>query len=181
MFSYTNVLLASEVEGDTRRMIQCTEPFADAMNEEDFFVAIVPGQPSGEAQRGVFSRVSVPNNTAMFEYTGVIVTPRRDPRGVDIDSQYQLALPASESNPEVVTIDAKVYGNISRFCNHNVMDANMELRYFIDKDGMRRAILRAKRDINQGEQLCYDYGARFGGLNDTLGRQPWVGGAYAPS
>jgi hypothetical protein len=56
--------------------------------------------------------------------------------------------------------DATVHGGRARFINHSC-DPNCESRIF-SMDGTRKIGIYAKRAIQRGEELCYDYKVREG-------------------
>eukprot|EP00743_Colponemidia_sp_Colp-15_P008068 GILK01008743.1.p1 GENE.GILK01008743.1~~GILK01008743.1.p1 ORF type:complete len:320 (-),score=60.49 GILK01008743.1:149-1108(-) len=54
-----------------------------------------------------------------------------------------------------LVIDATRHGNAARFINHSC-DPNCSTRV-ITVDGQKKIVLYAKRDIQIGEEICYDY------------------------
>lgn len=107
-------------------------------------------------QRGVFARHDIPKDTAVIEYVGErIPKEESERRGVE------LAETAKESGGGAVYIfqinkkwdlDGNVSWNPARLINHSC-EPNCEA--FQDED---RIWIHAKRDIQKGEELSYDYG-----------------------
>jgi len=78
------------------------------------FVATVPDGDS----RGVFARLPIRADECICEYVGKLVQP-----GDARDSAYNMEIPQSGTGGFVV--DARQYGNISRFMNHSSGDYNV--------------------------------------------------------
>ncbi len=51
--------------------------------------------------------------------------------------------------------DAAVWGGLARFINHSCSPNCFPKVFFVD--GVARMGIYAKRDLNLGEELCYDY------------------------
>ncbi|MEL7431134.1 MAG: SET domain-containing protein-lysine N-methyltransferase [Chlamydiota bacterium] len=104
---------------------------------------------------GVFAEEGLLQNTFVGEYTGSL---RKKSRKNDEKNGYgfEYVIGDRETN---YTIDAKDYGNHTRFINH-AQEGNCVSK-LIFHEGIMRVILVTARDIQKGEQLTYDYGAEY--------------------
>ena len=105
------------------------------------FVAIVPGFHT----RGVFARRAIKKGTNICEYVGLVV-------GSHQESEYFMDIP---NGNDKFTVDASLYGNISRFLNHS---ETPNVESYATGAWKRHVTLRTTRDIAVGEQLSYNYG-----------------------
>lgn len=102
---------------------------------------------------GVFTSVPIAVKTFIGEYTGIVRKWRLFGRWENYYC-FDYMIGAGESSSYV--IDAKCSGNHTRFINHS-FEPNVEL-VSVDYEGQIRVLLYAKRQIEAGEQLLYDYG-----------------------
>lgn len=97
--------------------------------------------------------------------------------------QYILELPPRvDFKTRTFAIDATYQGNNARFANHSC-DPNAELRVW-DVLGEQRAGLFARKDIEKGEEVTWDYSLRTGnnrGVDCLCSSRKCSGGLYAPS
>ncbi|XP_063703297.1 histone-lysine N-methyltransferase EHMT2 [Culicoides brevitarsis] len=103
---------------------------------------------------GVRTLVKIPKGTFITEYIGEILTDAEADRRTD-DSFFFYA---SEH-----CLDAKFYGNVSRFFNHSC-DANIApIRVYYGHQDTRfpKIAFFASRDIEPEEELTFDYGTKF--------------------
>lgn len=100
---------------------------------------------SGIHGHGVYATRFISKGTRIIEYTGQRISDRETEDDDDSPHTFYFAL----SNGQV--IDPEVDGNDARWINHGC-DANCEA--FEEKD---RIFIYAKRDIEPGEELFYDY------------------------
>jgi len=96
--------------------------------------------------KGLFTRVHIPEDTCIIEYTGVLLTPEKRAKS---QSRYLFDVAPGK------TIDGASQGNKARYINHSC-DPNCEA---IVHRG--RVYVFALRDIKPGEQLGYDYGEAY--------------------
>jgi hypothetical protein len=110
---------------------------------------------SGIHAWGVFADEDIASGEMIVEYRGVLIgsaiAERREKEYevAKIGSDYMFRIDAQS------VCDATKEGNVARFIN-----ACCEPNCFtkiITLDGNKRIVIYAKRDINAGEELCYDY------------------------
>lgn len=101
--------------------------------------------------RGVFAARAIPRGTDIIEYRGERITSKQADRRPDSDPDNPHHTFLFELNDGRV-IDAAVRGNAARWINHSCQP-NCEP--YEDDDG--RVIIAAKRKIEAGEELAYDY------------------------
>jgi len=103
---------------------------------------------------GVFARTRIEENTLILEYTGEIIRQkiaderekRYDKKGIGC---YMFRI------DDEIVIDATMKGNLTRFVNH-CCNPNCVTRIHTI-DGQKKILLFAKRLIQPGEELTYDY------------------------
>lgn len=100
----------------------------------------------GRSGLGLFTTQSIRKNTYIIDYIGELLTAdQADERG----GQYLFELNSRW------TIDGRTRKNLARYINHSCRP-NCET----DVKG-KRIIVTAKRSIQAGEELTYDYGKSF--------------------
>jgi hypothetical protein len=105
---------------------------------------------SGIHGKGVFATTTIPKGARIVEYRGQRISPEEaDARYRNQDKADIVLLFAVD---ESTVIDAAVHGNAARFINHSCAP-NCEA---VLEDG--RIFIEALRQIQPGEELCYDYG-----------------------
>ncbi|KAL7744146.1 hypothetical protein ACLKA6_009126 [Drosophila palustris] len=104
---------------------------------------------------GVRALANVPKGTFVASYTGEILTAPEADRRTDDSYYYDL------DNGHC--IDANYYGNVSRFFNHSCEANILPVRVFYEHQDYRfpKIAFFACRDIDAGEEICYDYGEKF--------------------
>ncbi|KAJ1921058.1 translation initiation factor activity protein [Mycoemilia scoparia] len=114
---------------------------------------------------GVDAMTLIKKGQFICEYVGEIITyieaEHRLSSEVELGTSYLFDLDSEVQEHEFsdFTIDARHYGNISRFINHSC-EPNIEIRaVFIEHWDKRlhRLALFARRDIMPGEELAFDY------------------------
>lgn len=100
--------------------------------------------------KGVFAIQFIPAGTRIMEYLGERITHKEADRRYDDDNmdRHHTFLFAVDDN---TVIDGAVGGNDTQYINHSC-DPNCEPRTI-----RRKIIIYALRDIQQGEELFYDY------------------------
>ncbi|KAK6470065.1 histone-lysine N-methyltransferase EHMT2 [Huso huso] len=108
---------------------------------------------------GVRALQDIPQGTFICEYVGELISDAE--ADVREDDSYLFDL--DNKDGEVYCIDARYYGNISRFINH-LCDPNIiPVRVFMLHQDLRfpRIAFFSSRDIHTGQELGFDYGDRF--------------------
>jgi hypothetical protein len=104
--------------------------------------------------RGVYAARALAKGDTVIEYKGEFITwkecDRRPPSDPN-DPHHTFFFSLSDGKH---VIDAAVGGNAARWINH-ACNPNCETEE--DEDG-RRVFIKARRNINAGEELNYDYG-----------------------
>uniref|UniRef100_UPI00398F0EBA histone-lysine N-methyltransferase EHMT1-like isoform X2 n=1 Tax=Pristiophorus japonicus TaxID=55135 RepID=UPI00398F0EBA len=108
---------------------------------------------------GVRSLQDIPKGHFICEYVGELITDAE--ADVREDDSYLFDLDNKEG--EVYCIDARYYGNVSRFVNHLCEPNLIPVRVFMSHQDLRfpRIAFFSSRDIKSGEELGFDYGDRF--------------------
>ncbi|XP_070132555.1 uncharacterized protein G9a [Drosophila bipectinata] len=104
---------------------------------------------------GVRALANVPKGTFVASYTGEILTALEADRRTDDSYYFDL------DNGHC--IDANYYGNVTRFFNHSCEPNVLAVRVFYEHQDYRfpKIAFFACRDIDAGEEICYDYGEKF--------------------
>ncbi|XP_041867898.1 histone-lysine N-methyltransferase EHMT2 isoform X2 [Melanotaenia boesemani] len=108
---------------------------------------------------GVRALQDIPQGSFICEYVGELISDAE--ADVREDDSYLFDL--DNKDGEVYCIDARYYGNISRFINH-LCDPNLiPVRVFMLHQDLRfpRIAFFSSRDILNGQELGFDYGDRF--------------------
>uniref|UniRef100_A0A6P8SEV2 [histone H3]-lysine(9) N-methyltransferase n=1 Tax=Geotrypetes seraphini TaxID=260995 RepID=A0A6P8SEV2_GEOSA len=107
----------------------------------------------------VRSMQDIPIGTFVCEYVGEMIS--NSEADVREDDSYLFDL--DNKDGEVYCIDARFYGNISRFINHLCEPNLIPVRIFMSHQDLRfpRIAFFSSRKIEAGEQLGFDYGDRF--------------------
>eukprot|EP00794_Sanderia_malayensis_P016212 gene16212-17843_t len=110
---------------------------------------------------GLRTIVAIPKGSFVLSYVGEVISDVEADRR--LDDSYLFDLDMKDSKDEDKCIDARVYGNCSRFINHSC-DANvLPIRVFTHHRDWRYPGIAffACRDISAYEELCFDYGDKF--------------------
>lgn len=105
---------------------------------------------------GVWTNREIPAHSFIGEYTGMIRKRRFWGRWKNL---YCFDYNIGEARRTPYVIDAKDFGNYTRFINH-CFEANVE-PVSVYCNGLVHVILYAKQRIPAGTQLCYDYGEDY--------------------
>ncbi|CAM4639662.1 unnamed protein product [Lepidochelys olivacea] len=108
---------------------------------------------------GVRALQTIPQGTFICEYVGELISDAE--ADVREDDSYLFDL--DNKDGEVYCIDARYYGNVSRFINHLCEPNIIPVRVFMLHQDLRfpRIAFFSSRDIRAGEELGFDYGDRF--------------------
>lgn len=101
----------------------------------------------GLAGLGLFAEESIKKGELIIEYIGNILN--KEESDAVKSNQYLFEVNRNK------TIDGSVRWNIARYCNHSC-DGNAESE--IKK---ARVFVKATKDIQEGEEIVYDYGEEF--------------------
>ncbi|XP_033172406.1 histone-lysine N-methyltransferase EHMT2 isoform X1 [Drosophila mauritiana] len=104
---------------------------------------------------GVRALANVPKGTFVASYTGEILTAMEADRRTDDSYYFDL------DNGHC--IDANYYGNVTRFFNHSCEPNVLPVRVFYEHQDYRfpKIAFFSCRDIDAGEEICFDYGEKF--------------------
>ncbi|XP_029467385.1 histone-lysine N-methyltransferase EHMT1 isoform X3 [Rhinatrema bivittatum] len=108
---------------------------------------------------GVRSLQDIPMGTFVCEYVGEMISDAE----ADLREDDSYLFDLDNKDGEVYCIDARFYGNISRFINHLCEPNLIPVRIFMSHQDLRfpRIAFFSSRHIEAGEQLGFDYGDRF--------------------
>uniref|UniRef100_A0A8C4Q5B4 Euchromatic histone-lysine N-methyltransferase 1a n=1 Tax=Eptatretus burgeri TaxID=7764 RepID=A0A8C4Q5B4_EPTBU len=101
----------------------------------------------------------IPPGTFICEYVGEIISDAE----ADIREDDSYLFDLDNKDGEVYCIDARHYGNISRFINHLCEPNLIPVRVFMCHQDLRfpRIAFFSSKHIASGEELGFDYGERF--------------------
>ncbi|XP_073404886.1 histone-lysine N-methyltransferase EHMT2 isoform X3 [Dendrobates tinctorius] len=108
---------------------------------------------------GVRALQTIPQGSFICEYVGELISDAE--ADVREDDSYLFDL--DNKDGEVYCIDARYYGNVSRFINHLCEPNLIPVRVFMSHQDLRfpRIAFFSGREIRAGEELGFDYGDRF--------------------
>ncbi|XP_022085273.1 histone-lysine N-methyltransferase EHMT2-like [Acanthaster planci] len=108
---------------------------------------------------GVRVTQDVPQGTFICEYSGELISDAEADKREDDSYLFDL----DNEEREVYCIDARYYGNVSRFINHQCDPNIVPVRVFIEHRDISfpRIAFFASRDIKAQEELGFDYGDKF--------------------
>nr|XP_045005886.1 histone-lysine N-methyltransferase EHMT1 isoform X3 [Jaculus jaculus] len=115
---------------------------------------------------GVRSLQDIPLGTFVCEYVGELISDSE----ADVREEDSYLFDLDNKDGEVYCIDARFYGNVSRFINHHCEPNLVPVRVFISHQDLRfpRIAFFSTRLIQAGEQLGFDYGERFWDIKGKL-------------
>uniref|UniRef100_A0A914YB43 Histone-lysine N-methyltransferase set-23 n=1 Tax=Panagrolaimus superbus TaxID=310955 RepID=A0A914YB43_9BILA len=115
----------------------------------------------------VITEEPIPQGTFVAEYVGEVITVKEAHERLLTQNTYKnnylfcIDEEFFDKKNEIVTcIDAREYGNITRFINHGC-EPNLEIKLVRTGIIIPRLTLFSKRDILMGEELSYNYGTDF--------------------
>ncbi|XP_006137224.2 histone-lysine N-methyltransferase EHMT1 isoform X3 [Pelodiscus sinensis] len=108
---------------------------------------------------GVRSMQDIPLGTFVCEYVGELISDSE----ADVREEDSYLFDLDNKDGEVYCIDARFYGNISRFINHLCEPNLIPVRVFMSHQDLRfpRIAFFSTRQIEAGEEIGFDYGDRF--------------------
>ncbi|XP_031225128.1 histone-lysine N-methyltransferase EHMT1 isoform X3 [Mastomys coucha] len=115
---------------------------------------------------GVRSLQDIPLGTFVCEYVGELISDSE----ADVREEDSYLFDLDNKDGEVYCIDARFYGNVSRFINHHCEPNLVPVRVFMSHQDLRfpRIAFFSTRLIEAGEQLGFDYGERFWDVKGKL-------------
>uniref|UniRef100_A0A9L0RLK7 [histone H3]-lysine(9) N-methyltransferase n=1 Tax=Equus caballus TaxID=9796 RepID=A0A9L0RLK7_HORSE len=115
---------------------------------------------------GVRSLQDIPLGTFVCEYVGELISDSE----ADVREEDSYLFDLDNKDGEVYCIDARFYGNVSRFINHHCEPNLVPVRVFMSHQDLRfpRIAFFSTRLIEAGEQLGFDYGERFWDIKGKL-------------
>ncbi|XP_069871272.1 histone-lysine N-methyltransferase EHMT1 isoform X6 [Dipodomys merriami] len=115
---------------------------------------------------GVRSLQDIPLGTFVCEYVGELISDTE----ADVREEDSYLFDLDNKDGEVYCIDARFYGNVSRFINHHCEPNLVPVRVFMSHQDLRfpRIAFFSTRLIQAGEQLGFDYGERFWDIKGKL-------------
>ncbi|KAH6687915.1 SET domain-containing protein [Plectosphaerella plurivora] len=136
--------------------------------------AVTPGKSQLEGcGYGLFTIEDIATGEFVIEYTGELImhdegVRREARRGEAFDDEgnftsYVFSLLDSEG----IWVDAAIYGNHSRYINHEVDDYNIEPK-ILYVNGEYRIRFTATRNIAAGQELFFNYGGSFPNLTKKM-------------
>ncbi len=116
------------------------------------------GWVSEEVGYGLFAAKDIPAGSYVGEYTGII---RKNDlrRCFEPLNDYCALYPVEDELSKRLFLDAKQFGNLTRFINHS-NTPNLEVRHLFC-DGFYHRVFIANRLIRKREQLLYSYGKNY--------------------
>ncbi|KAM7349030.1 histone-lysine N-methyltransferase G9a [Cochliomyia hominivorax] len=111
---------------------------------------------------GVRTMVHIPKGSFVAVYTGEILTEMEADRRMDDSYFFDLG--------HNHCIDANYYGNVSRFFNHSCEPNIVPVRVFYHHQDYRfpKISFFTCRDIEVGEEICFDYGDKFWSIKNRF-------------
>ncbi|XP_059684974.1 histone-lysine N-methyltransferase EHMT1 isoform X2 [Gavia stellata] len=108
---------------------------------------------------GVRTMQDIPLGTFVCEYVGELISDSE----ADVREEDSYLFDLDNKDGELYCIDARFYGNISRFINHLCEPNLIPVRVFMSHQDLRfpRIAFFSTRHIEAGEQIGFDYGDRF--------------------
>uniref|UniRef100_G3T838 Euchromatic histone lysine methyltransferase 1 n=1 Tax=Loxodonta africana TaxID=9785 RepID=G3T838_LOXAF len=115
---------------------------------------------------GVRALQDIPLGTFVCEYVGELISDSE----ADVREEDSYLFDLDNKDGDVYCIDARFYGNVSRFINHLCEPNLVPVRVFMSHQDLRfpRIALFSTRPIVAGEQLGFDYGDRFWDIKGKL-------------
>uniref|UniRef100_A0AAY5EJ97 Euchromatic histone-lysine N-methyltransferase 1b n=1 Tax=Electrophorus electricus TaxID=8005 RepID=A0AAY5EJ97_ELEEL len=115
---------------------------------------------------GVRTLQDIPRGTFVCEYVGEIISDAE--ADVREDDSYLFSLDSKAG--DMYCIDARFYGNISRFINHHCEPNLFPCRVFTSHQDLRfpHIAFFASKNISTGDELGFDYGDHFWDVKGKL-------------
>ena len=105
---------------------------------------------------GIFSLQNISEETFLGQYSGIV---KKRKRFLIKNSDYLLRYSIENVDDKEYVIDAKEYGNFSRFINHS-QNPNVEIRTIVLDNIIYKTLFSIKK-IKEKEELLLDYGSQY--------------------
>ncbi|XP_054715452.1 histone-lysine N-methyltransferase EHMT1-like [Uloborus diversus] len=108
---------------------------------------------------GVRTLKDIPRGAFICEYVGELISDSAADKRADDSYLFDL----DNRDGETYCLDARYYGNISRFINHLCEPNLVPVKIYVDHQDLNfpRIAFFSSRDIKQYEELGFDYGEKF--------------------
>ncbi|XP_013071536.2 uncharacterized protein LOC106058626 isoform X1 [Biomphalaria glabrata] len=108
---------------------------------------------------GVRALMDIPKGTFVCEYIGELISDSEADRREDDSYLFDL----DNKDGDTYCIDARKYGNVSRFINHLCEPNLIPVKVFVEHQDLRfpRICLFSSKEIKAYEELGFDYGEKF--------------------
>ncbi|GKT64482.1 SET domain-containing protein [Colletotrichum tofieldiae] len=121
---------------------------------------------------GLFTAEDIAQDEFVIEYTGELIVAdegvrREARRGEAFSIEKSTSYVFSLLDYEGIWVDAAIYGNLSRYINHAVENANVQPG-ILYVNGEFRIRFTATRNIKAGEELFFNYGENFPNLTEKM-------------
>ncbi|CCF45979.1 SET domain-containing protein [Colletotrichum higginsianum] len=121
---------------------------------------------------GLFTAEDIAQDEFVIEYTGELIVAdegvrREARRGEAFSIEKSTSYVFSLLDYEGIWVDAAIYGNLSRYINHAVENANVQPS-ILYVNGEFRIRFTATRSIKAGEELFFNYGENFPNLTEKM-------------
>ena len=132
------------------RAAGCTNRVMQRSNRLKKYLQVFETERTG---MGVRCSVQIPKDTFVVEYVGEYISKEKyeEVNGNRLDTYFFQTVPG-------YGIDARRYGNVSRFVNHSCEDPNLNAQRWVI-NGIVRIGLFSRRSIKRAEELVFSYGA----------------------
>ena len=114
--------------------------------------------------RGLFASEPIVQGRLVQEYVGEVITlseMQKRVAGTPGGCRYFMYLTCYDKREELddptLILDGAYMGNESRFANHRCYDGSCEVQQWLDQDGRHWIGIFTRRDVQQGEEITYDY------------------------
>ncbi|KAK2009574.1 SET domain-containing protein [Colletotrichum eremochloae] len=121
---------------------------------------------------GLFTVEDIAQDEFVIEYKGELIVAdegvrREARRGEAFSIEKSTSYVFSLLDYEGIWVDAAIYGNLSRYINHAVENANVQPG-ILYVNGEFRIRFTATRNIKAGEELFFNYGENFPNLTEKM-------------
>ncbi|KAI0015406.1 hypothetical protein F4780DRAFT_87539 [Xylariomycetidae sp. FL0641] len=121
---------------------------------------------------GLFTTEDIAQDEFVIEYVGELISHdegvrREARRGNVFDEKSNTSYLFTLLEEEGIWVDAAIYGNLSRYINHQEANCNLTPRIMY-ANGEYRIMFTSLRDIKAGEELSFNYGKNFLNLPQEL-------------
>ncbi|OLN84377.1 Histone-lysine N-methyltransferase EZH2, partial [Colletotrichum chlorophyti] len=136
-------------------------------------IAVVLGKSQLEGcGYGLFTAEDIAQDEFVIEYTGELIVAdegvrREARRGEAFCEGKSTSYVFSLLDHEGIWVDAAIYGNLSRYINHAVENANVQPA-ILYVNGEYRIRFTATRNIKTGDELFFNYGENFPNLTEKM-------------